>query len=83
MNNIDYFFNPRSVAVIGASREPRKFGRIIMENFVKRFKGDVFPVNPGTGKVMNRTCYDSVKDIPYEVDLAVIVIPARYVEGVL
>lgn len=83
MNNIDYFFNPRSVAVIGASREPRKFGRIIMENFVKRFKGEVFPVNPGTGKVMNRTCYDSVKDIPHEVDLAVIVIPAKYVEGVL
>lgn len=83
MNNIDYFFNPRSVAIIGASREPRKFGHIILENFIKRFKGEVFPVNPSTEKMVNLRCYKSVRDISEEVDLAVIVIPAKYTEGVL
>lgn len=72
-------FNPGSVAVIGASREPRKFGHVILGNFVKRFKGKIYPINPGIDKLMNLPCYKSVLDVPDKIDFAVIVIPAKYV----
>ena len=83
MKGLDYMFNPRSVAIIGASREPRKFGRVILSNFVNGFKGKIYPINPHADELMNLTCYSSVLDVPGEIDLAVIVIPAKYVENTL
>ena len=83
MDGLDYLFNPRSVAIIGASREPRKFGHVILSNFVKRFRGKVYPINPNAEELMNLKCYPSVLDVPDEIDLTVIVIPAEYVESAL
>lgn len=71
---------PRSVAVIGASREPGTIGqllfRCIMEN---RFSGVVYPINPNAEAVMSVKAYPSVLDVPGDVDLALIAVPAPLV----
>lgn len=84
MNKIDYFFNPRSVAVIGASRNQKKIGHIVFRNFVKgKFKGRTFPVNPKTETLLKCKCYPSVLKIKERVDLAVISVPAPLVPETL
>lgn len=76
--------SPRSVAVIGASTQPGKVGHDILNNLVtEEYNGAIYPVNPKADKILGVKAYASVKDIPGEVDLAVIVIPAPLVPGAL
>ncbi len=77
---LESFFSPRSVAVIGASREEGKVGHDVVKNLVQYgFAGRVFPVNPKADEILGLKCYSTVSAIPEEVELAVIVIPARFV----
>lgn len=81
---LEKFFNPSSVAVIGASHTPGKVGYIILENFVRGgFSGKIFPVNPDTTPILNLQVYESVKKIPEKIDLAVIAVSATIVPRVL
>lgn len=78
--DLEYFFNPKSVAIIGASRFPRKFGYVILENFLTSgYRGRVYPVNPKANEILMTKCYPSIKDIPDSIDLAVIVLPPQKV----
>ncbi|MFW6110656.1 MAG: acetate--CoA ligase family protein [Thermoproteota archaeon] len=82
------FFDPTSVAVVGASRKTGKAGHIIFQNFAENkrrgvFKGDLYPVNPNEKSVLGHKCYPSLTKIPGELELAVIVIPAQYVPDVM
>lgn len=71
------FFNPRSVAVVGASAVPGKMGYILMDNIIRGgYKGKIYAVNPKGGEILGYQAFLSIKDIPDPVDLAVIVIPA-------
>ena len=82
--SLEAFFKPRSVAVIGASREPRKFGHVIFKNFVEsEFKGKTYPVNPKADLILGFKAYARLNDIPSEVDLAVISLPAPLVLGAI
>jgi acetyl coenzyme A synthetase (ADP forming)-like protein len=82
--DLDAFFKPKSVAVIGVSREPRKFGHVIFKNFVgSEFEGKTYPVNPKAESIMGFKVYPSLKEIPDEVDLAVIAIPAPIVPNAI
>jgi len=82
--NFKDFFCPDSVAVIGAAREEGKVGRIIFDNINDSgFKGKIFPVNPKAKDISGHKCYSSIKDIPQDVQLAVIVIPAQYISKIL
>ena len=81
--SLDYFFNPKTVAVIGASRDPKKVGHCIFRNFVQsRYKNRVYPVNPNAKKILGIKCYPSVKAIKEPVDLAVIAVSASIVPKV-
>jgi acetyl coenzyme A synthetase (ADP forming)-like protein len=72
-------FYPRSIAVIGASRNRASIGGRLFHNLVSgNFSGPVFPVNPKTDVVNSVRTYKSVLDIPDDVDLAYIVVPARF-----
>jgi acetyltransferase len=76
---LESFFEPKSVAVIGASREEGKVGHDVLKNLIQyKFAGDIYPVNPKAEEVLGLRCFPSVKDIPGDVDLAVIVIPAKF-----
>ncbi len=78
------FFCPASVAVIGAAREEGKVGRIIFDNIIDSgFKGNVFPINPKAKDINGHKCYSSIIDVPQDVQLAVIVIPAQYISKTL
>lgn len=75
---MELFFKPRSVAVIGASKDPKKDGNIIVKNIIDSdFSGAIYPVNPSSDEVLGLKAYPSLADIPGEVDLVVIIIPAR------
>jgi acetyl coenzyme A synthetase (ADP forming)-like protein len=74
--------HPRSVAVIGASRDPAALGRVVLEN-LGEFKGPVYAINPSASEIGGRPGYARVTDVPGPVDLAVIVVPAPAVETVL
>ena len=77
------FFTPRSVAVIGASREPRAIGRLVLERLLRDgFQGPVYPVNPSARAVAAVRAYPSILDVPDAVDLAVIAVPSGAVPDV-
>jgi len=74
------FFKPKSIAVIGASREPEKVGHKIFRNLVSSgFQGGLYPINPKTKELLGFKCYPSVVEVPDEIDLAIIAVPARIV----
>jgi acetyl coenzyme A synthetase (ADP forming)-like protein len=82
--SLDPLFRPRSVAVIGASRDPRSVGGSILNNLLSySFNGLVFPVNPAAEVVRSLKCYPTVEAISDPVDLAVIAVPKQYVLDVL
>ncbi len=75
---MDKFFESKSVAVIGASTNPKKDGNIILQNIINSdYTGDIYPVNPGADEVLGLKAYPSLLDIPGPVDLVVIIIPAQ------
>ena len=78
---LEKMFYPASVAVIGASKEHGKVGRAVLDNLVAGFKGRIYPINPKADEIDGLKCYPSVLDVPGEIDLAVIVIPARIGAG--
>lgn len=80
----DRLFNPRSVAVVGASNLPGKWGFNMPLNIIGGgFRGDLYMVNPREKRVLGFPAYPSLKDIEAEVDLVVVAIPARGVADVL
>ncbi len=78
--NLDYFFKPRAIAVIGASNDPLKLGYEVFKNLKKYRDGKVYPVNVKDEVVQGVKAYKNVKEIPGEVDLAIIVVPKRFVK---
>ena len=70
-------FCPASVAVVGASSAPEKYGYIILKNILDAsFYGRVYPINPKADEILGRPCLRRIADLPPGVDLAVIIIPA-------
>src|SRR5690242_9300517 len=80
VNALKLFFEPRAVAVIGASRQRGTIGGEIFHNLLSYgFKGPVYPVNPAAAEIETVSAYSSVEAIPGPIDLAVIVVPAAKV----
>ncbi len=80
----DPFFNPKSLALIGASRSHGKGGNIILRNLMKAgFKGTLYPINPSGHDILGMKTYRNLCDIPDPVDLAMIVIPKAAVSEAL
>jgi acetyl coenzyme A synthetase (ADP forming)-like protein len=83
-DDLDAVLAPSSVAVIGASSSPDKIGHKILRNIVDAgFKGPIYPVNPRGGEILGLKAYPSVLDAPGDVDAVVIVVPSRFVPGVM
>ena len=82
--SLGYLLSPRSVAIVGASANPRKIGGRVWE-FIHRgnFAGPIYPVNPGYPKIGEVSCYGSVEDLPEAVELAILAVPAEGVLSVL
>ncbi|MGA2382283.1 MAG: acetate--CoA ligase family protein [Gemmatimonadales bacterium] len=79
----DAILRPRSIAVIGASRQPNTIGWQILDNLLRfGFNGPLFPVNPKAGTIHSIKAYPSVEAIPDAVDLAIVVVPKHLVLGI-
>ena len=82
--SIERFVNARSVAVIGASRRQDSIGQALVRNLVLgEYTGKVYVVNPTATPVSGLPAYASVGDIPGEVDVAVVAVPADSVQDVV
>jgi acetyltransferase len=77
---LDSFFNPKSIAIIGASRTPGKVGYDILKNAIQYgYQGSVYPINPGAAEILGLKAYPSLLDVPDKIDLAVVVVPPKNV----
>ncbi len=82
--DIKYLFEPRSVAVIGASHNRQKIGYRILENIISGdYTGSIYPINPKGGEILGLKVYESLDDVNGRIDVAVIAIPARIVPDAL
>lgn len=80
LSKLDAIFNPKSIAVIGASTRPGTAGNDIFRNLLlSGFNGPVYPVNPKAPHVMGVHAFKSVSDIPAPVEQAIIIVPAKAV----
>ncbi len=80
MQNLDKIMKPKSIAVIGASTKEHTIGSDIMKRLQEyKFNGNIYPVNPKGGIIEGLQAYTSVLEIPGEVDLAIIVVNAKFV----
>ncbi len=88
VQQLDPFFNPRSVAVVGATKKVDKAGYVIFKDFSTNkqrgvFKGELYPVNPGEDSILGFKCYKSITAIPAPVELIVVIVPAKVVPSVM
>jgi acyl-CoA synthetase (NDP forming) len=75
---LNHVFYPRTIAVIGASAAPEKLGHACVASLLEAgFRGRIYPINPSTNEILGLTAYPSVGAVPGEIDLALIVLPAR------
>ena len=71
------FFNPKSIAIIGASRDIKKVGNILLTNIINSgYKGKIFPVNPKTDSILNIKCFPNIEALPEIPELVLISLPA-------
>jgi acetyl coenzyme A synthetase (ADP forming)-like protein len=83
-HSLDAVFSPRSIAVVGASRNRNSIGFALLHNLVSnQFNGTIFPVNPHAQSIHSLKAYPTLADIPDPVDLAVIMVPRRLVQGIV
>ncbi len=84
IESLDRLFHPSSIAVIGASNDRRKSGGRFVSGLISgNYRGRVYPVNPGESEIMGLTSYPRVTDIPAEIDLALVAVPATLVPQVI
>jgi len=84
MEAIKAFFNPDSIALVGASEKAGAVGRIVLENLLlAKDKIRIYPVNPGREEILNTKCYPNLSAIPETPDLAVIATNAKFVPDII
>jgi acetyltransferase len=80
---MNFFFEPKGIAVVGATPEPYTGGRFLVSNLTLGYNGPIYPVNPKYNEVLGLKCYSRVSDIEGPLDLALIFVPAQAVPQVL
>lgn len=80
--NLDLFFEPKNIAIIGASENIVKVGGILLKKVIDSGI-EVIPVNPSHEEIMGKKCYKSILDYKKDIDLVAIAVPADFVSGVL
>jgi acetyltransferase len=82
--NLDKLFNPKSIAIVGASAENGKIGNVIAKNILELgYEGKTFLVNPKRKEILDKECFGSLLEIEGEIDLAIITVPAKFVNQII
>ena len=82
---VSFFFYPKTIAVIGATDNPQKFGNAVTINILqnKNLNSEIFLVSPTGKEISGLKCYSSVLDIPKDVDIAIILVPSKVIDIVI
>lgn len=81
---LESLFTPASIAVVGASHDPKKVGYAVLQNLINyRYQGRLLPINPAGGEILGLKAYEKVPDLGEDDGLAVIAVPARIVPQAL
>src|SRR3989339_1287693 len=83
MSRIQVMFDPKTIALIGATDKEGAIGRTILSNLLRSKKRGIFPVNPHAGRILDIESYPSIASVPEHVELAVVATPALSVPGVV
>ncbi|MEK6834731.1 MAG: CoA-binding protein [Nanoarchaeota archaeon] len=82
--DLSKFFKAKNIAIVGVSRDSKKTGHVIFRNLIDgNFQGNIFLVNPNAYQILNKRVYKSLNEIPDEIELAIIALPAKLVPHVL
>jgi len=82
--NFESFFNPGSVAIVGASRHKGKVGYEVLANMIGAgYEGKIFPVNPQADTIVGLKCYPDLQSIGQVPELVVIIVPAKTVPEIM
>jgi len=77
-------FNPKSIAVIGASRQEGKVGHSVLKNLLQYgYPGKIYPINPKAEEILRIRAYSTIFAVEGEIDLAVVAIPSQFVPSIL
>jgi len=78
---VEHFFYPKTIAIVGATADPKKFGNTVTVNLVENenVTSELFPINPKSTEILGLKSYPSVLDVPKEIDLAIILVPSKAV----
>uniref|UniRef100_UPI003567083C CoA-binding protein n=1 Tax=Hydrogenophaga sp. TaxID=1904254 RepID=UPI003567083C len=80
-SDLDAFFSPRSIAVVGASATPGKIGAMPLRYLIEHgYQGEIYPINPARSQVQQLRAYASLRDIGKPVDLAIFAVPVQQID---
>lgn len=83
-STLKQFFEPSTIAVVGASREPGKIGNTLLENIIEAgYKGKIFPINPKAQEILGLKAYPSIMDVPTSLDLVIVAIRSKFVLAIM
>ena len=78
------FFNPKSIAVVGASKDSRKIGHAALKNIlISDYQCKLYPINPKENQILGLKCYKSLMDVPGTIDLVLVSVPAELVPKIM
>jgi len=81
---LEKLFDPKSIAVIGASRQEGKVGHSILKNLLQYgYKGEIYPINPKAEEILGIRTYPTIFGVEEEIDLAVVAIPSQFVPSII
>ncbi|MCB0522233.1 MAG: GNAT family N-acetyltransferase [Lewinellaceae bacterium] len=84
IHQLDKIFKPKSIAVVGASTKADSVGHSIFKNLIENnFKGEVYPINPKASEILGKKAYPNLAEVPEKIDLAVVVVPSKFVPAVV
>ena len=83
-HDLDSFFKPKSIAVVGASKDSRKIGHAALKNIlISDYPCDLYPINPHEEEILGLKCYHKLTDVPKPIDLVLICVPAKIVPQII
>jgi len=84
VKNLRFVFEPKSIAIVGASNIPNKLGNILMRNLMSsKFSGKIYPINPKYEEVFGLKCYKNISEISGKIDCVIFAIPAETIPLIL
>ena len=81
---LDKFFKPKSIAVIGASKNTTKIGHAALKNIlISDYECEIYPINPKEKEILGIKCYKKLADVPGKIDLVLVSVPAKIVPQIM